>query len=185
MYIKDKFSCNNNYVTAISAGIDCQGYVMRGAEYADIPINNRPYSYYYGNTWTDKLPEYYPDGNWKNIKDDGRKFVSITHYPRASCMNIATNSNEVYLPAVYPGSIVYLESSTGFTHTAIVRNVEIIGNTRTLSPANIFLIESTWEDSLTPSWAKVIKIQPNGIRRNMSLYAPPNWKWEINKLDQN
>ncbi len=189
MYIKDKFSCNNNYVNAISAGINCLGFVMRSAEYADIPNNERPVSPYYNSSctwpWDGKLDDHLPNSNWQDVGEDKKRVWVKTDI--GNCVNIVSNTDSTKLAAVYPGSIVYIQFSsnadTSTKHTAIVRNVNFIGPTRTLTLSDlnrISLIEATWDnDNL---WAKVVKSDNNGLR-TLSLYSN-TYKWEINKMNQ-
>ena len=139
------FNDEGFWVNALSAGVDCLGFVMRAADYD-------------GNRYRDwrKLDDHTVD--YYKFGEAGRVFPRQDH----NCIErVVTSSNtSSNRAAVVPGDIFYIKFDANNEHIAIVRNVTFSGNTRAITTNqldNIEFIESTWETGeAIIGWAKVV-----------------------------
>ena len=153
-----------NWVNAISAGVDCNGFVSRSASYPENPY-----------TWK--------DNNGQDITNYD-KWFSSPGYPttgRGDSYLITQKSDGVFDPLtlkyywlnldkIKPGDIMYYTENGKNKHIAMVQNVTKTDGVVTLS--DIKLIESTWYEKNNLGAYKNAKVTNE---QSLNNYETKSW----------
>lgn len=148
-----------DWANAISAGVDCIGFVSRIASYTD-------------NSYT------WEDVESQTIHNTNRHFVDVNYptYGGGDSVYITDSDNLnddetaiLDLEKVKPGDLMYYIGSNG-SHITMVLDVEDINSDGIISLGEVSLIESTWsEQREIVFWASVTNIN------TLSSYSGTEW----------
>jgi len=169
-YFRNGNQIPDDWINAISSGVDCNGFTSRAVAYHDNP-------YFYGNSRNQKVTnknDWFTTPQYPYYVDKYKNSRGVTINVEIQSDLISKNiigDYPVHLDKIRPGDFMYTQTSGGQgKHIALVLAVKYSDD---MKLEDIKLIESTWFDKVTTNIYKYAKVVSED--RTLNNYVSSNW----------